>query len=138
MAGMQDDHERRAMARAQKRFGSWREGRRRGQRIPGDLWRAATELVGPYSLEQVSTALGLNEQRLAARVAAQQGRIGKEPQTASIRADGFVEIGIPGDTTTECTIELQSADGGKLVVRVPVSASALVAQIAQALWGRGA
>ncbi len=138
MAEIQDDDARVAMARAQKRFGSWRDGRRRGQRIPADLWRTAAELVGSYSLEQVAAVLGVNEQRLASRVAAGRGRVGKEPETASIRPDGFVEIGIPGDLATVCTIEVQSADGGSLVVRVPVSASALVTQVVQALWGRGA
>ena len=139
MAGIRDDDERVAMAQGQKRFLLWREGRRRGQRIPADLWRSAVGLVESYSLEQVAAALSVNEQRLAKRVAAKQGRIGKEPgETASIRRNGFVEIGIPGDAATVCTIEVQSADGRNLVVRVPVSASGLVTQIVQALWGRGA
>lgn len=138
MAGTGHGDGRSTMARAQKRFRSWREGRSRGQRIPADLWRVAVELVDSYPIEQVASRLGLSRQRLAKRVATPSGRIGKESETAPIRRSGFVEVGIPGDTATVCTIEVQSADGGKLVVRVPVSASALVAQIAQALWGRGA
>ena len=138
MASIVDEEARVAMELAQKRFRLWREGRRRGQRIPSDLWRAAVELVGPYSLEQVAAALSLNEQRLAKHVAAGQSRIGEAPQTASIRRNGFVEIGIPGDTSAVvCIIEAQCADGGNLVVRLPVSASQLVRQIVQALWGRG-
>lgn len=126
-----------AMARAQKRFRLWREGRRRGQRIPAALWRAAVELVDSYSLEQVAAALRLNEQRLAKRVAATQGRIGTESETASVRRSGFVEIGIP-DEAAVCSIEVRSGDGGEVVIRVPVSASGLVRQIVQALRGREA
>jgi hypothetical protein len=137
MAGIQDEEARVTMARAQRRFGAWREGGRQGQRIPSDLWQAAVELVGSYSLQQVAAALAVNEQRLAKRVAAQQGRIGKERERASIRRDGFVEIGIPEEPATVCTIEMRSAGGGNVVVRVPVSASALVTQIVERLWGRG-
>ena len=103
MASMERGDDRVTMARAQKGFRSWREGRRRGQRIPADLWRVAVELVDSHSLEQVAAALGLNEQRLAKRVAATPDRIGKESETAPIRRNGFVEIGIPGDATAEFT-----------------------------------
>ena len=136
MAGIQDDEERVAMARAQRRFGSWREGGRQGQRIPSDLWQAAVELVGSYSLREVAAALAVNEQRLAKRVAAQNGRTGKEPERASIRREGFVEIRIPDGAATVCTIEMQSAGGRSVVVRVPISASDLVTQIVETLWGR--
>ena len=138
MASTERGDDRATMARAQKRFRSWREGRSRGQRIPADLWRVAVELVDSYPIEQVASELGLNEQRLAKRVGATPGRSGKESEKALIRRSGFVEIGIPGDAAAEFTIEVQSADGGSLVVRVPVTAPDVVTQIVQVLWGRGA
>ena len=136
MASIENDDTRAAMERAEERFRSWREGRRPGQRIPADLWRAAVELVEVNSLEQVATTLRIDEQRLTKRVEAKRGRIVKEPETASIPRNGFVEIGIPGDATAVCTIEAQCTDGGKLVVRVPVSAPALVTQIVHSFWAR--
>ena len=138
MARMENDER---VAMAQERFRAWREGRRRGQRIPADLWRAAVGLVELYSVEQVAAALSVNEQRLAKRVGAAEGRIATQPETASIRRGGFVEIGVAGGGDTAeavCSIEAQSPDGGKLIVRVPASAYAVVKQVVEALWVRGA
>jgi hypothetical protein len=137
MASIQGNDER--VSQAQERFRSWREGRRRGQKISVDLWRAAVELADSYSLEQVAAALRLNEKRLAKRVSAKQGRIGKAPETASTSRNGFVEIGIAGEAPqAECSIEVRLADGGSLVVRVPVSAPDVVTRIVHSLWDRGA
>ena len=137
MASIERGDARLALAMAQKRFRSWREGRTRGQRIPRELWRAAMDLMGLYSLEQVAVSLALNEQRLAKHLARRQSERSEEPEMVSVHRGGFVDIGIPTDTYgAVCTIEAESAGGAKLLIRFNAAASQLATQIVKALWDR--
>lgn len=125
-----------ALAETERRFGAWREGRRRGQRIPQELWRAAVDLVGRYSLEHVAERLRLNYRRLENRVEARRGEGVENRISRHTRGMGFVEVGrLYEGPTDECTIEAEDADGGKLAVRLNGGACAQAAEIVKVLRG---
>lgn len=137
MAKIEGAGARGALAEAERRFGAWRGGRRRGQRIPQELWRAAVDLVGRYSLEQVAEKLGLNCRRLENRVEARRERV-EDQGSRQTRGTGFVEVGMLGERyTAECTIEAEDGSGGKLAVRLNGGACAQATEIVKALRGEG-
>lgn len=124
------------LVEAERRFDAWRRGRRRGQRIPQELWQAAVDLVGRYSLEQVAEKLALNHRRLENRVKAQRGERVEDRASCRTRGTGFVEVGRLGDGhTDDCTIEAEDGSGGKLAVRLNGVACAQAAEIVKALRG---
>ena len=51
-----------------ERFESWRETRKRGARIPAELWHAAVSLFPRYSVNRISRALRLGYEDLRSRV----------------------------------------------------------------------
>ena len=53
---------------AEERFARWREARRRGARIPADLWEAAVDLAEAQGVQRVADALHLDVDRLGRRM----------------------------------------------------------------------
>ena len=136
MAKYDRDGARGALAEAERRFGAWREGRRRGQKIPKELWQAAVDLVGRYSPEQVADRLKLNNRRLEKHLEARHGGGVEEQRSQGTRATGFVEVGRLGDGyADECTIEAEERSGWRLVVRLNGGACAQATEIVEALRG---
>lgn len=99
-----------------RRFQIWRATRRRGQRIPEELWQAATDLARRHGLNPTVAALKLNYYDLQRRL-----------QTDSPRRRGlhggplFVELP-PGPVATgggeRGTVELVQAGGARLILRL--------------------
>jgi len=57
----------------QGQFQSWRAQRKKGQRIPEELWKAAIGLYSHYSIYKIARALRLDHMDLKERI----NRIGK-------------------------------------------------------------
>jgi hypothetical protein len=125
-----------ALAETERRFGAWREERRRGQRIPKELWQAAVDLVGHYPVEQVAGRLALNRRDLEKRLEAQEGgRVTRSVSQAGY-TPGFVEVGRLGDGHAgTCTIETEDGSGARVIVRLNGSACAQAGDIVRALRG---
>jgi hypothetical protein len=107
------------LATLQERFRNWRTRRDRGERIPAELWQAATEQAGLHGLSPTAVALKLSyhdlQRRLQACRAARRGR----PD-----APVFVEVPAvplaPGGSERG-TIELVQASGARLILRFPAA-----------------
>lgn len=128
---------REVLAETEKRLRAWREGRRRGQRIPRELWLAAEQLCEHFSLAEVAGRLALNYERLEKRVEAGRGqRPEQQRKNAPIRGTGFVEVARLGDGCPDaCTIEADDGRGAKLAVRLSGGACVHAAEIVKALRG---
>lgn len=83
-----------AVAPVLERLSAWRATRRRGQRIPEDIWKAAARLAQTHGLNPTASALKLNYYDL-------QRRLGDE----SIQTPSAVTAG-------PTFVELASAAGG--------------------------
>jgi hypothetical protein len=98
-----------------QRLKTWRATRRPGQRIPEDLWQAATDLARIHGLNRTTTALKLSYYDLRRRLqagAAGDNRRGRPPV--------FVEVpSLPPDGGARGTVELVAASGARLILRVP-------------------
>ena len=104
------------------RFKAWREARRRGERIPQELWAAAVELARVHGGNRTAGALRLNCEDLKRRLSG--GRAERKVRPA---ARGFVELsaaalspagGLVG------TVELIEACGSRLTLKFPGAAAA--------------
>ena len=107
-SGINESH---AVAKARRKFETWRRKRNGVSRIPKDLWSSAVVAAREVGVNQVCQALGLEYYALKKRVAA-------STEIASKKAsDGFVELDtkIPA-LLTEWAVEMDNGKGGRLRV----------------------
>ena len=122
----------RAFARAEREIGKWRKKRRRGERIPEELWALAVELAVEHGVARTSTALSLSYYALKDRLEDRQASETKLARASS----AFVEVPMP--TTPEsnaCTIELKDSAGTQLTLRFENANAVDVAAMGRSLWG---
>ena len=97
-----------------RRFRTWRATRPRGQRIPQDLWQAATALARVQGINPTVAALKLNYYDLQRRLEA-----GGAPRGGRTRAPVFVEVP-PVRLSTgggeRGLVELVHAGGARLIL----------------------
>ena len=93
------------LLRLEQRFAGWRKNRRRGERIPASLWKAAAKLAGDYGLNPTATVLKLDYYSLKKQV----DRYGIE-SPASLP---FVQLP-PVPLSSECVIELEDGSGASM------------------------
>ena len=58
---------RRTLAEVNDEFRSWRNSRKRGTKIPQQLWQAAAELSEQHSIGKIAVTLGLDHTTLKPR-----------------------------------------------------------------------
>ena len=56
-----------------ERFERWRDNRKRGARIPAELWQAAVSLFPRYSVNRISRAFGLDYEGVRNRIENERG-----------------------------------------------------------------
>ena len=110
----------------QKRFEYWRKNRKnRREQIPERLWRAASSLVGPMNITEVSRELGLEWNKLKERILESSARPEKKQRRSKqVADDSFVELsgttagmgGLPAMPSTSGTaaLELERPDGTRI------------------------
>lgn len=98
------------------RLDAWRQSRRPGQRIPEDLWKAATDLARSHGLSATCTVLKLNYYDL-------QRRMGKPRRTraARVAAPTFVPLAPSAlrHFLDPDTLEITKPHGARLTYRMP-------------------
>jgi hypothetical protein len=97
-----------------RRFEEFRNTRPGHARLPEGLWAAAAELAKRYGVNPTARALRLEYGGLRKRVE-NQGRDLKRKRAPSTPPPSFMEFVAPGaKAVTNCTVEVESAQGGKL------------------------
>lgn len=100
-----------------ERLKAWRAARTRGQRIPQELWAAATELARVHGLHPTAATLKLNYYGLQRRLSG--GLV--QPKRRGCRPT-FVELAAPAVSSRmdePGTIEWVQASGARLTLRLP-------------------
>ena len=100
-----------------QRFKTWRTSRRRGERIPEELWQAAAELARCRGLSATAAMLKLSYYDLKRRLVA-----GNTSRPGDSRAPVFVEVPVtplPPSGEERGTVELVQAGGARLILRFP-------------------
>jgi hypothetical protein len=94
------------LGRLEQRFAAWRKDRRRGERIPASLWRAAVKLAEDYGLNQTAAVLKLDYDSLKRQV----DRYAVESPASP---PAFVQLP-PVPLASECVIEWEDGSGASL------------------------
>jgi hypothetical protein len=113
-----------------QRFEEFRNTRPGHSRLPEGLWAAAAELAKRYGVNPTARALRLEYGGLRKRVE-NQGR----PKQKRIAATppAFMEFVAPGaKAVTNCTVEVESAQGGKLRLELKAVATTELAGLIRA------
>ena len=100
-----------------QRFTTWRAGRRRGERIPEELWQAAAEGARHDGLSATAARLKLSYYDLKRRLEA-----GGTARRSGSRGPVFVEVPVtPVAASGEerGTVELVQVGGARLILRLP-------------------
>jgi hypothetical protein len=118
-----------------KQFEAWRAEKRRGERIPSELWRAAASLYPRYSLNQIARALGLDSVDLKGHVHPTRKMGRRKPQ----EVPSFVPLSVvPAAGVAECRIRLREGRRARLAVRVKGAGAGALVELLRELWSRGA
>jgi len=133
--------ERRTLAEVNTEFRNWRNSRKRGTKIPQQLWQAAAGLSEQHSIGKIAVTLGLDYTKLKQRITylpSFQTRRVTEEFIPGRTGSGFVEVDMAaGGSTGECTIEAEDGIGRKLRMHLRGSSCAEAVEIAKAFWESG-
>ena len=115
------------------RFERWRRSRKRGARIPEELWQAAVEAAQEHGVSKASQALSLDYYGLKKRLES-AAELSESEQAAG---RGFLEIPLLA-SAPECVLEMEDAQGARLRIELKGPAAAHCQTLAEALWGAAA
>jgi hypothetical protein len=123
---MQDDVE-----QLRRRFDEFRNTEPLRSRLPEPLWAAAAELATRYGVHATARALRLDYSGLKRRVEQRS-----QPKSTPVEATTFVElIGPVAGNLTSCSVEVESAQGGKLRLELKAVATSELVNLIRAFIG---
>ena len=113
-----------------RRFEEFRNAQSVRSRLPESLWAAAAELARRHGVNPTARALRLDYTGLRKRVE-KLDRPKQEHEVAA--APTFMEFVAPGaKAVTNCTVEVESAQGGKLRLELKAVATTELASLIRA------
>ncbi len=105
---------------AARHLAQWRSSKKKGERIPQQLWNEALGLVDRYGISQVSRTLRLSYTGLGKRRASMEAgrcRQDRVEETAFVEIDRALVEPAPGPEATGVWMELERPDGLRLRIR---------------------
>jgi len=122
----------------EQRFKRWRESRKRGDRIPTQLWEAAAEMAREHGVPRIANRLRLNAVFLNRRM---EGAASQAPASNADKVDTeFVELfaapplAAAAAVMRECVIELENERGAKMRVELNGAGLAGLAHLCRGFW----
>lgn len=100
-------------------FEQWRRGKKKGERIPQQLWSEAAGLLGAYGVSQITRTLRVSGTDLNKRrgiLGAGQRRQGPDGKTAFVEIDPVV-MDQARPEASAAWMELERPDGWRLRIR---------------------
>lgn len=123
-----------ALAQLKEQFDQWRAARRKGEKIPAQMWEAAISATAGHGVYPVSRALKLDYAALKRRAAESEGSAG----TPTPR---FVELAVPHGLPVltqgpepQCVVEMANANGATMRLQLHGGALASLPALCQAFW----
>ncbi|MBT8338706.1 MAG: hypothetical protein HKP58_00840 [Desulfatitalea sp.] len=120
-----------SLEQVQQRFESWRKLRKKGARIPQDLWQAAVSLSAHYSIGHLSQALRINYTALKEKVVKADT---PEKHTSDTSCSPFMELPVSAAPLLESTIEMIKTDGSVMRMHVNGATGLDLMQLAKTFW----
>ena len=129
-----------SLEKVQHRFTAWRNAKRKGERIPEELWSSATELAREIGINGVANALHLDYTKLKHRV---NGHVASKTNTTLTTAGpasaphadrpAFVEFAVDAvSRRAESVVEFEGRCG-KITIRLAEHNLAEIVALAEAL-----
>ena len=109
---------------AQLQFEAWRRDRKRGQRIPEDLWAMAVELAKQHGVWPTARSLHLDHSGLKRRV-----NKGEDNE----KSGAFVELISQGAMLCACSVEMEDGRGARMRIELK-GAAADVTALSRTFW----
>ena len=119
-----------SLSEVRRQFERWRKRRRRGTRIPEDLWQAAAEVSREIGVSKTARALGLEYYALRERAELSEERGAGE----TLEERGFLEIPLSACSLPECVFEVEGTGGALLRVELRGVSPAHLETLARTLW----
>ena len=113
-----------AIQEAQLEFENWRRERKRGERIPENLWTTAVQVAKQHGVWPTARALHLDHSGLKRRV-----RNGEE----EVKNGAFIEVIPQGAMFCACTVEMEDGRGARMRIELKGSAKD-VAALSRTFW----
>jgi hypothetical protein len=109
---------------ARRQFENWRCDRKRGERIPPDLWAMAVALAKVHGVWPTAKALHLDHSRLKRQV---------RNEGEDARSSAFVELIPQGGMLNSCSVEMEDGRGARM--RVELKGAAVdVTALSRSFW----
>lgn len=119
----------RDLEQVRERFENWRERRKRGARIPAELWQSAVSLFPRYSVNRISRTLRLGYEDVRARIESECEDDGKDFRFWEIRMSELqTQIG-------ECRLRAEDGAGRKVELELKSIEAGQLLQLLGGLWG---
>ena len=120
-----------ALERAAGRFDKWRKSRRKGEKIPDELWGLAAKLGGKYGLNKTAARLRLDYYDLKRRIETTVPPV----KRSSARAPTFIEV-IPETPSVghKCIVEFERPGGSKMRIHFESADAAELAALGKLFW----
>ena len=110
---------------ARQQFENWRRERKRGKRIPANLWSTAVTLAKEHGVWPTAKVLKLDHNRLKRHVGH-----GEEDEKSS----AFVEVIPQGAMLYSCSVEMEDGRGARM--RIELKGAAVdVTALRRTFWG---
>jgi len=116
----------------QQQFATWRASRKRGARIPRELWSGATDHAKTFGVSRTAKALNLDSGMLRTR-AGLTSTTRSVPDCSS--SEAFVELkGSAWSPPPECVIEVNHPGGSHMHIQLKGVSCDDVGTVAAKLW----
>ncbi len=112
-----------------RQFEHWRSSRRRGERIPAELWQAAVSLFPRHGVHQISRALRLGHEDVRNRVENEKDGGASDFRFWDLRLDEL-QTNISG-----CRLRAEDGAGRKVELELKSIAAGQLMQLLAGLWG---
>lgn len=114
----------------QQLFEEWRRNKKRRERIPEALWKAAISLSKQFSAHQISKLLHLNHSAVRDHIRAEN-----QDEVIGENKAAFIELDLmPPATVGDCVIEIEKGSGAKMRISFKCGSPDMVG-LAKTLWG---
>ena len=105
-----------------QRFSDWQATRDKHSRIPNELWGNVLDLIGHYSLDDISSTLNISRKQIQAKLDVVANTV-SFVQAQAVSSPVTQPRILTDENTVTCLIELHRVDGGKLVIcDLPITA----------------
>jgi hypothetical protein len=119
-----------------KQFERWRGHKHEGERIPQQLWQAATALYPQYSMNKIARSLRLDSGDLRDRIHRAGGR---NRRSKSHEIPQFMPLTVASaDGLADCHIKVTDGRKARLTIRLKGAGVQPLVELLREIWSHGA